>query len=264
MKSGVPERLSIVWITLVLAASILAPRLAIAPPGQPIGEALLGPAASPPLGTDALGRDLWSRLVWGGRLSLGISVGAASLTIVLGVASALVAAALGGWPDRAVVWVANSMLAVPGLLLALLITASMGPGVPAVVLAVGLGGAPGFARLARTAFLQVREEQYVLAAKALGAGRAWIAIQHLLPNAGGTLLSLATTHYAWAFLGTTTLAFLGLAGDPSAPDWGTMLNAGRANLPYAPWLALAPGLAISLTILSVHTVGEWLARRSLR
>jgi len=264
MRAGAAERLSAAWIALMVAASALAPVLATSSPGQPIGEALLSPAASPPLGTDALGRDLWSRLVWGGRLSLAISLGAASLTVVLGTVAALTAAALGGWPDRVVLWVSNSMLAVPGLLLALLIAAAMGPGLPAVVLAVGLGGAPGFARLARTAFLQVREEQYVLAAQALGAGRAWISIQHLLPNASATLLSLATTHYAWAFLGTTTLAFLGLAGDPSAPEWGTMLNAGRANLPYAPWLALAPGLAISLTILSVHNLGELFARRARR
>jgi peptide/nickel transport system permease protein len=264
MRVAAPEKPAAAWIALVILASALAPLLATSAPSQPIGEALLAPAANPPLGTDALGRDLWSRLVWGGRLSLSISLGAACLTIAVGTISALAAAALGGWPDRAILWISNSMLAVPGLLFALLIAAAMGPGVPAVVLAVGLGGAPGFARLARTAFLQVRQEQYVLAAQALGAGKAWISVQHLLPNASATLLSLATTHYAWAFLGTTTLAFLGLAGDPSAPEWGTMLNAGRADLPYAPWLALAPGLAISLTILSVHTLGEWLARRARR
>jgi peptide/nickel transport system permease protein len=264
MKPGTAEWLSLTWIAVVAAASILAPVIATASPGQPTGDALLSPAASPPMGTDALGRDVWARLVWGGRLSLGISLAAASLTIILGTAAALTAAAYSGWSERLVIWIANSMLAVPGLLFALLIAAAIGPGLPAVVLAVGLGGAPGFARLARTAFLQVREEQYVQAARALGAGRARISIQHLLPNASPTLLSLATTHYAWAFLGTTTLAFLGLAGDPSAPEWGVMLNAGRASLPYAPWLALIPGLAISLTILSVQTLGDYLSRHSRR
>jgi len=264
VKSGKLEWLALAWLAAVLISSALAPILVATPPGQPVGEALLSPSARPPLGTDALGRDAWSRVVWGGRLSLGISLAAASLTIILGTAGGLTAATYRGWPERAVLWIANSMLAVPGLLLALLIAASIGPGVPAVVLAVGLGGAPGFARLARTTFLQVRQEGYVDAARSLGAGGAWASIHHILPNASTTLLSLATTHFAWAFLGTTTLSFLGLGGDPSAPEWGAMLNAGRADLPYAPWLALAPGLAISLTILSVHALGDYLARRARR
>jgi ABC-type dipeptide/oligopeptide/nickel transport system permease subunit len=201
-------------------------------------------------------------MVWGGRLSLGMSFAAAALTILVGTAAGLAAAAWRGLVERVVLFSANAMLAVPGLLLALLIAAAIGQGLPAVILAVGLGGVPGYARLARTAFLQVQSEDFIDAARALGAAEARIAVGHLLPNAGPTLLSLATIHYAWAFLGTTTLAFLGLAGDPSIPEWGVMLNAGRASLVDAPWLAIIPGLAISLTILSVHHLGEYLARRA--
>jgi peptide/nickel transport system permease protein len=193
-----------------------------------------------------------------------MSSAAAAITILLGTAAGLAAAAWRGFVERAVLFSANAMLAVPGLLLALLIAAAIGPGLPAVILAVGLGGVPGFARLARTAFAQVQSEYFVDAARALGAAEARIAVAHLLPNAGPTLLSLATIHYAWAFLGTTTLAFLGLAGDPSIPEWGAMLNAGRASLAYAPGLALVPGLAISLTILSIHHLGEYLGRRARR
>ncbi len=262
MKVGKIEGLALTWLAVVLVACALAPILEAAPPGRPVAAALLPPSTWPPLGTDSLGRDAWSRLIWGGRLSLAISLAAAGLTILLGTAAGLAAATYRGWPERVILWAANSMLAVPGLLLALLIAASLGPGIPAVVLAVGLGGAPGFARLARTAFLQLQGEGYVDAARSLGAGRVWASFHHILPNATPTLLSLATTHFAWAFLGATTLSFLGLAGDPSRPEWGVMLNAGRADLPYAPWLALAPGLAISLTILSVHALGEWLARRA--
>jgi peptide/nickel transport system permease protein len=160
------------------------------------------------------------------------------------------------WIDRILVWLTNATLAIPGLLLAMLLVAGLGPGLDTVILAVGFGGAPGFMRLSRTIFQQVRQQGYVTASIALGGGRWWITTAHLLPNAARQLTSLATTHFAWALLGTTTLAFLGLAGDPSRPDWGTMLNQGRRYLVSAPHLALLPGLLISLTILAVHTLGD--------
>jgi peptide/nickel transport system permease protein len=159
-----------------------------------------------------------------------------------------------------IVWLSNSLLAIPGLILAMLLVAAMGPRLLTVILAVGFGGAPGFVRLSRTIFLQIRGQNYVTASIALGANRTWIAGHHILPNAKNQLLSLATTHYAWAFMGTTTLTFLGLAGDPSIPEWGVMLNAGRAHLIDAPWLAIWPGCAISLTILAVHRLGTWLSQ----
>ena len=263
MKAGPIEILSGVWLAAVVLVAILAPTLAQHDPTQPVGPALTAPGARAGLGTDSLGRDVWSRLAWGGRLSLSASLVAAALTIAIGGIAGLAAAVLGGWPERIVLWGANAMLAVPGLLLALLLVAGLGTGLPAVILSVGLGGAPGFARLARTAFLQALEGGYVDAAVALGAGKTRIAARHLLPNARATLLSLATTHFAWAFMGTTTLAFLGLAGDPSTPEWGAMLNAGSGTLLDAPWLALFPGLAISLTIVSIHNLGEHLARKGL-
>jgi peptide/nickel transport system permease protein len=157
---------------------------------------------------------------------------------------------------------ANAALAVPGLLISLGVVAVLGPGTEAVVLAVGLGLAPGFARLARQALAQVRSEPYVAAAGALGAAGMEVARRHMLPNALPRLLSLSTTHYAWAFAGITTLTFLGLAGDAARPEWGAMLNAARPYLRQAAWLALFPGVAIVLTILSVHSVGAWLARRA--
>jgi ABC-type dipeptide/oligopeptide/nickel transport system permease subunit len=248
--------LPLIWIALVVFASLAAPLLTRASPLQPTDGPLAAPSAGAWLGTDALGRDLWTRMVFGGRLSLGASFVAVLLTIVIGGLTGMVAALVGGWPDRFILWAANSALAIPGLLLALLLVAAVGPGIPAVVLAVGLGGAPGFARLARSVFLQVKQDGFVTAAVAMGADLPWIAGRHVFPNAQPQLVSLIATHYAWAVMGVVTLTFLGLGGDPSIPEWGSMLNAGRADLIGAPWAALWPALAISLTVLSVHALAD--------
>jgi len=214
------------------------------------------------MGTDDLGRDEWSRWLYGGRVSLLASLSAAALAVVLGTGAALLAQGIGGAADATVVGGSSAAMAIPGLLLALLLVAILGPGTDTLVLAVGFGLAPGFARLARQALLQVRAEAYVAAAAAIGAGGMDTARRHLLPNALPRLLSLATTHYAWAFSAMTTLTFLGLAGDISRPEWGSMLNAARPYLRSAAWLAFFPAAAIAATILSVHTLGAWVARRA--
>ncbi len=252
------------WLVLVVLGAILAPLLAPSGPTQPVGAALAAPGGGALLGTDALGRDLWSRMLYGARISLAGALLAASLAVCLGGGFGLAAAMNGGWVERAIVWGANAMLAIPGLLLAFMLLAALGPGVATIVLAVGLGGAPGFARLSRSVFLAARQSDYVRAAHALGADRAWVAFRHVLPNARAALLSLATTHVAWAFLGITTLTFLGLAGDPSLPEWGAMLNEGRSHLIDAPHLALWPGSAIALCVLSIQFLGGWFTRRVQR
>jgi peptide/nickel transport system permease protein len=260
MRRHLSLLLSIGWLLLVFGVSFVVPMISDTNPRQPVSEPLLSPAQHPPLGTDALGRDVWTRIVHGGRISPSASLVSMVVTVLVGGIAGLIASSLGGWLDRVIVWLSNSLLAIPGLLLAMLLVAAMGPRLLTVILAVGFGGAPGFVRLSRTIFLQIREQNYVTASIALGANRTWIAGHHILPNAKNQLLSLATTHYAWAFMGTTTLTFLGLAGDPSIPEWGVMLNAGRAHLIDAPWLALWPGCAISLTILAVHRLGAWLSQ----
>ncbi|HEY47291.1 MAG: hypothetical protein AMJ88_00115 [Anaerolineae bacterium SM23_ 63] len=259
MRHHLSVFLSIGWLLLVFGMSIVVPMISDTNPRQPVSEPLLSPAQHPPLGTDALGRDVWTRIVHGGRISPGASLVATIITVLVGGIAGLIASSMGGWLDRVIVWLSNSFLAIPGLLLAMLLVAAMGPRLLTVILAVGFGAAPGFVRLSRTVFLQIREQNYVTASIALGANRSWIASHHILPNTKNQLLSLATTHYAWAFMGTTTLTFLGLAGDPSIPEWGVMLNAGRAHIIDAPWLALLPGCAISLTILAVHRLGAWLS-----
>jgi len=246
------------WIALVVITALAAPYLAPYNPLEPVGRALSPPSSEFILGTDALGRDLLSRLLYGSRLSLGSSCLAALLTILIGGFVGLIAASAPRWLDRTLLWIANALLAIPGLLLAMLLVASMGPRMLTIVLAVGLGGAPGFARMSRTVFRQIRTQGYIQAAKALGGGEAWIAHFHILPNAAPHIFSLGTIHIAWAFLGTTTLTFLGLSGDPALPEWGAMLNAGRLTLRQAPIPAILPGLMISLTVLSIYSLGAWL------
>lgn len=260
MKNGppFPRLLASIWLILVLLVNILAPFLSANDPIQPVGRPLQSASSALPLGTDNLGRDFASRLFYGGRQTLAAALLAASLAVLLGGLVGLATVLSPSWVDRVLVWLTNATLAIPGLLLAMLLVAGLGPGIETVILAVGIGGAPGFMRLSRTIFQQVRQQGYVTAAIALGGSRWWITAAHLLPNAGRQLISLATTHFAWALLGTTTLSFLGLAGDPSRPDWGIMLNQGRRFLVSAPHLALLPGLLISLTILAVHSVGDWL------
>jgi peptide/nickel transport system permease protein len=240
---------------------VLSPWLWAADAYQPSAAPLLSPAEHPPLGTDTLGREFHARLAYGSLISPSMALAALAITIALGGLAGMTAAFVGGWIERILLGIVNSALAVPGILLALVLVAGRGPGIVTVILAVGIGGAPAFARLSRTIFMQERDLPYVLAAEALGADGFRIAFRHILPNAIGQILPLATTFYAWTFLGLTTLTFLGLTGDPSLPEWGAMLNSGRLYLLEAPWLVVLPGSAISLTILSVHNLGEWLVER---
>ncbi len=245
-----------IWIGCLVLIAITAPLLAPHNPRTPIGEPITAPGKMAVLGTDALGRDLLSRLIFGARYSFTSTLAATLITVGLGLSLSLLATTYGGIADRLLVGLANTGLAIPGLLLAMLLVAAVGPGLPTVILAVGLGGSPGFIRLSRSILNSYIHEGYVDAAKAMGAGHARIAIYHLIPNAFPQLLALSTTHYAWAFLGTTTLTFLGLAGDPALPEWGAMLDAGRTYLVQAPALSLLPGILISLTVLAIHQIGE--------
>ncbi|MEJ2013227.1 MAG: ABC transporter permease [Anaerolineales bacterium] len=248
-----------IWIAAVLLVAVAAPALAPTSPRIPVGPALHQAGEGALLGTDALGRDFLSRLIYGARYSMLSSFAATLITLGIGLTLSLIASTRGGIVDRLLLGLANAGLAIPGLLLAMLFVAGLGPGLPTVILAVGLGGSPGFIRLSRTIFKSIMHEGYVDAAQALGASRIRIALVHLLPNSLSQILALGTTHYAWAFLGTTTLTFLGLAGDPALPEWGAMLDAGRTYLVQAPLLSLLPGLLIALTVLAVHRLGALLS-----
>lgn len=250
----IARRLSLLWLAGALLAALLAGALSPHTATEVVADPLVGPSRGLPLGSDPLGRDFLARVLYGARTSLGLAGLSIVLTVSLGSLVGYAAAALGGVVDRAVMWLANVLLAVPGLLLAMLLVAALGPSVTAVVLAVGIGGVPGFARLVRSLVAQLLSESYVVAARAAGGNAAWIGVRHILPNALPQLASFAGTYLAWAFIGATTLTFLGLAGDPALPEWGALLNASRAYLNRAPRLAIVPAACISLTILSIHSL----------
>lgn len=247
-------RLARLWLGLVVALALVAPVLTQNAPRDPVALALAPPGPGLPLGADALGRDFLTRMLFGSRLSLGLAGLAAAIAIGVGGAAGFAGALLGSTADRVWLWTTNVLLSIPSLLLAMLLVAAWGPGIPAVVAAVGVGGAPVFSRVTRAVVSQLVGSGYVAAAEAAGADRLWTSLRHVLPNALPQLGPLAGTQFGWAFLGITTLTFLGLAGDPAVPEWGAMLNAGRVSLVSAPRLVLIPALAISLTILSVHAL----------
>jgi ABC-type dipeptide/oligopeptide/nickel transport system permease subunit len=262
MRSKIIISSAIIWLFFVVILAIFAPLLTKYDPIQPVGSPLSPPSRSWLLGTDALGRDTWTRLIYGARLSLSASLSSALLSVLLGMMVGVISASTPHWIDRITMWISNSLLAIPGLLLAMILVGGMGPGLLTVILAVGISGVPSFARISRTIFLQAWSQKYIQTSQALGASRFWTIRYHLIPNALSQLFSFGTVQIAWAFLSITTLTFLGLAGDPSTPEWGAMLNAGRLHLIEFPHLAILSGGMITLTIMSIHNLGTWLARHT--
>jgi peptide/nickel transport system permease protein len=238
---------------LVVAAPLLSgyDPLATAPAGQ-----LLPPSLAHPLGTDLLGRDVWSRLLWGGRLSLAAGILAVGLVALPGTLLGMLAGYAGGWPERLLMRMVDVLLAFPSLLLTLTIMAVLGTGLLSAALAVGLAGVARFARLMRAATLGVRSQPYIQAARVVGCRPGRILGRHVLPNVSGTLVVLSSLELGYALLNISALGFLGLGAQPPAPEWGTMLAEGRGLLRYAPWVAGAPGLAITLSVLAVNLLGD--------
>jgi peptide/nickel transport system permease protein len=218
-----------------------------------------GPSADNWFGVDLLGRDEFSRIVWGARYSL--LIGVVSVTIGLSIGLVLGAAAgyAGGFADSAIMRMMDIMLAIPGLLFAIGIVAALGPGLWQVMLAVGIVNIPIFARLLRGSVLAQRENDFVLAARAVGVRRRVILFSHILPNAISPVIVQATLAMATAIIDVAGLGFLGLGPqDPATPEWGTMLTDVNDYLAIAPWLAIIPGIAIVLSVLGFNLIGDGL------
>ncbi|MBP2707719.1 ABC transporter permease [Microbispora sp. RL4-1S] len=248
---------------LVLAVIVVAPGLVAhgSPDLADAVSALRPPGGGHPLGTDANGRDVFSRIVYGARPSVLAGLTATALAVTGGTAVGLLAALGGRVLDEIAMRVVDVLLSLPGLLLALLVIAVVGPGTLNAVLAIAAYTLPGYARLVRAQTMVIRRSGYVEAAVSLGLTRAGVIARHVLPNAVAPLLVVATIEVGTALVAASSLSFLGLGPRPPAPEWGAMLSAGRDYFSVAWWVALFPGLAITLTVLSVTVVGRHLRRR---
>lgn len=257
------RRRSIFLPALILAGIILsalfAPLLSPADPRHAIpAEALQPPSEAHRLGTDQLGRDVLSRTLWGGRSTLAMAATATAIAILPGLAIGLLAGYVGGWVERLLMGLMDVLLAFPNLLLALSIIALTGSGSTQVALAVGIAGLPAYARMTRTAVQDIRHALFVEAARSLGANHREVVQRHILPNILDALLSFGGISLSWAILNGSALMFLGFGGDPATPDWGAMLNEGRAAFRIAPWIGFPPGIAIMVTIFAINRlVDAW-------
>jgi len=213
---------------------------------------------SHPLGTDQLGRDILSRIVHGSRVTLAVGVAAVLLGGFFGVLLGLVSGFLGGIPDRILMRLADMQLSLPLMLLALLVVAALGPSQQNLIIVLALTGWVRYARIVRGQVLSLREREFVLSARAIGAGPLRIMARHILPNVLTPALVVGTLELARVIVMEAALSFLGLGVQPPSPSWGRMLAEGRTLISTAWWITTFPGVAILLTVLSVNLVGDWL------
>jgi len=248
-----------VIVLLFIGFAALAPALAPYPPlrGQ-LGERLQPPSAAHWFGTDELGRDVLSRVLYGARISLQIQVAAVGLALVLGTALGVVAGYIGRWPDMLIMRVVDIMMAFPGIFLALAIIAALGTGLGNVILASAIFLVPQFARVVRGSVLTLKEKEFVEAARALGEGDVTIVMRYLLPNSLAPIIVQTSLRMATVLLTASGLSFLGLGVQPPSPEWGAMLSNARAYMITAPHVATMPGLAIMLVVLGFNLLGDGL------
>ena len=250
-------RAALAVFLLLVVCAIAAPLLAPHDPlEQNIFESLKGPSATYPLGTDYYGRDILSRLLWGARTSLWIGFVATLGAMVLGTGIGLTAGYYRGPLDLVVMQAMDVLLAFPALILGLIIVAMLGPSLTNLIIAIGLGAVPTFARVARAPTLAAREREYVLACRALGLSDARIMALHILPNIMTDVLVMGSLWLATAIRVEASLAFIGLGVKPPAPSWGGMIREGFENILDSTWLVLWPSLAILLVVFTLNLIGD--------
>jgi len=253
-------QLGVVLVSLVLLSALLAPWIA---PDNPVVGDLQNGYLVPPghrflLGSDTQGRDVLSRVLYGARISLAVGAISQVVAVLLGVTLGLVAGYYGRRTDALIMRLADVTLAFPTLLLLIAVAAAVRPSLPLVFVVIGAVGWAGMARLVRGQVLQLRGSEYVLAARALGAPDRRVLVRHLLPNVRAQVIIAATLGVAGAIMAEAALSFVGLGAQPPTPSWGAMVADGRDLLRVAPWVSVAPGLAIGMAVLGFNLVGDGL------
>jgi|SRR5690242_19858307 peptide/nickel transport system permease protein len=262
------RRLVIAGGLFVLALALMAVAAPWLAPQDPLRQSLRGRLAAPTLqgidgkahvlGTDHLGRDVLSRVIWGARVSLTVGFAAVAVGGLLGAALGILAGYRGGFTDSVIMTIADAQLAFPFILLAIGIIAVLGPAFPTLVVVIGLSGWVGYARVLRSQVLVLRSREFVDAIHALGGSVARVILRHILPNVLSSLVVVATLELARAIVLEATLSFLGLGIQPPTPSWGVMVQEGREYLDSAWWISTFPGLVLMLTSLAVSRTGDWL------
>jgi peptide/nickel transport system permease protein len=244
-------------VLLLLLISFLAPWLAPYDPGQiDLKNVLTSPSMRHLFGTDQLGRDVLSRMIWGARISLKVGFVATGVAIIIGTILGAVAGYYGGWVDSVIMRFVDIMLCFPTFFLILAVIAFLEPSIWNIMIIIGLTGWMAVTRLVRADFISLRERDFVQAARAIGAGDLRIIFLHILPNAMASILVAATLGIAGAILTESALSFLGIGVQPPTPSWGNILTAGKDNIDIAWWLSLYPGLAILITVVGYNLLGE--------
>ncbi len=251
--------IGLVLTMILFATALLAPKVAPYPPNKiNVGGFLERPSAAHLFGTDQFGRDVFSRVVFGARISLTVGFVAVGIASVLGTITGLVSGYYGGWVDNVLMRLVDVLLAFPGILLALAIVSILGPGLRNVMVAVGVSAIPTYARLTRGSVLAVREQLYITAARSVGVNNTRILLRHVFPNVIAPLIVASTLGIGTSILWAAALSFLGLGSQPPEPEWGRMLSEGRQYLRDHWWIATFPGLAIMITVLGVNLLGDGL------
>ena len=251
--------LGLLLVVSLLLAGLVAPWLPLDDPTQiSLSHRLHPPSVEHPLGTDHLGRDSFSRIVHGARMTLLASAATLVLSMTIALAVGIVSGYNGGWTDTALMGVVDLLLAFPSLILALAVAGALGPGLFNVLLAAGAVWWVGHARIIRGIALGARNMEYVTAARAIGASNRRIFLRHITPNILGPIIVIASLDVGWIILGIAGLSFLGLGAQPPTPEWGAMLNDARPFLQTAPRLLLLPGVAIFIAVLGFNLLGDGL------
>jgi peptide/nickel transport system permease protein len=244
-------------LAIIVLLALLAPVLPLASPeAQRISQSLQPPRPLYPLGTDDLGRDMLSRLIWGARVSLAVGFLSTTAAALVGVSLGLVAGYAGKWLDAVVMRVMDVVLAFPTLVLAVAIVGVLGPGITNGAVAIAIVTLPRFTRVIRAETIRIQNFEYVLAAVALGVPSGRILLRHVLPQTTGVVVVQFSLSVAAAILAEASLSFLGLGVQPPTPSWGGMLQSGYPFLDRAPWMAVEAGLAITLTVLACSFLGD--------